>query len=533
MYVKLLRLFFKENLSLKRLLGFDLKENKVKAILIGLAILYALVAFIGGFGFLFYDLGKILSEIGQERVLLGFMSVYTLGISVMLVLLRSNGYLFHYKDYEILSPLPIHPRTVLLAKMSVMMVMLYISSFLISLPILFSYFFWNGFNLISILFLIIGLIFLPLIPVVILSFVSLAIAYLTSKIPGSKIISIILMFVFFLGIFMLSFSMNDVEQNPLTGQIELFAGIIRIYPPLQWFMTAIHERSILDLLYLVIANGMIFGLYVFGIQGLVQKTNQRGVRTYTRKAGSKINYQSSPIGWTIVKKEFKKFFSIPLYALNSGLGPVLLLIAGIASLFYMNELEEILTQMAGAELPIEMLIIMLLGFSISMTYTSAISLSFEGKNLWIIKSLPIPPVTVMFSKILFNVLLVLPIAILSILMFGISIRIGFVNQILLIILASLFSFLTSTVNGIINLYMPKFNYTNDVEVIKQSAGALLGVFGGFGLMAINGFSIYLLIDLISMTQVLMILSLLNLVLLGLAVWVIKTQTDKVFRTYKA
>lgn len=533
MYKHLIRLFFKENFSLKRLMGFDLKANKGKAILIALAILYAAVAFLGGFGFLFYDLGSILHEIGQERILLGFMSVYTLGVSLILVLLRSNGYLFHYKDYEILAPLPIHPRTILLAKMSVMMVMLYISSFLISLPIIFSYFFWNGFNLISVIFLMIGFIFLPLVPVVILSFVSLGIAYLTSKIPGSKIISIILMFVFFLGLFILSFQMNDVEQNPLTGQIELFAGIINIYPPLEWFMNAVHDRSILDLLYLICGNGFVFMLYVIGIQGLVQKTNQRGVRTFVRKAGSKVNYQSSPIGWTIVKKEFKKFFSIPLYALNSGLGPVLLLIASIASLFYMSELEAILIEMAGAELPIEYLIILLIGFSISMTYTSAISLSLEGKNLWIIKSLPIKSETIMYSKILFNILLVLPISIFAILMFGISIQISFMNQILLIILASSFSLLTSTVNGIVNLYMPKFNYTNDVEVIKQSAGALLGVFGGFGLMAMNGWLIYLLNDDMSMSLILLLMSVMNITLSILAIMVIQTQSEKIFRTYKA
>lgn len=533
MYSRLVRLFFKENFSLKRLMGFDLKENKGKAILIALAILYAAVAFLGGFGFLFYDLGKILSDIGQERILLGFMSVYTLGISTMLVLLRSNGYLFHYKDYDLLSPLPIHPRTVLLAKMSVMMVMLYLSSFLISLPIVFSYLVWNGFSLISIIFLIIGMGFLPLIPVTLLSFVSLGIAYLTSKIPGSKIISIVLMFVFFLGLFMLSFSMNDVEQNPLTGQIELFAGLINVYPPLQWFMNAVHEKSILDLFYLVSSNGLIFCLYIFGIQGLVQKTNQRGVRVFIRKSGSKINYQSSPIGWTIIKKEFKKFFSIPLYALNSGLGPVLLLISSIASLFYMDELQGILVEMAGADLPIEILIILLIGFCISMTYTSSISLSLEGKNLWIIKSLPIRAETIMLSKIAFNILLVLPIAIFAILTFGISINIGLINQFLLIILASSFSLLTSAVNGIVNLYMPKFNYTNDVEVIKQSAGALLGVFGGFGLMAINGVLLYALMDQLSMSLILVLMVVLNSLLSIAALWVIHTQSEKVFRTYNA
>jgi ABC-2 type transport system permease protein len=168
-----------------------------------------------------------------------------------------------------------------------------------------------------------------------------------------------------------------------------------------------------------------------------------------------------------------------------------------------------------------------------MTYTSAISLSLEGKNLWILKSLPIKAETIMFSKILFNILLVLPISIFAILMFGISIQIGFVNQILLIVLASAFSILTSTVDGIVNLYMPKFNYTNDVEVIKQSAGALLGVFGGFGLMALNGLGFYLLSGEISMSLILLLMGILNALLSVFAIWVIKSQSEKVFRTYKA
>ena len=82
MYLHLVKVFFKESFSLKRLFGFNLKENKLKTVLIGFAILYALVAFLGGFGFLFFDLAKILSEQNQLEVVLSFLATYTLGLSV-------------------------------------------------------------------------------------------------------------------------------------------------------------------------------------------------------------------------------------------------------------------------------------------------------------------------------------------------------------------------------------------------------------------------------------------------------------------
>ncbi|MDR4968864.1 MAG: hypothetical protein RG740_04545, partial [Acholeplasmataceae bacterium] len=92
-------------------MGFDIKKSKVKAALIGLAIIYAIAVFVGAFGYMFFDLGRILNDMGQPKILLSFLTIYSLGLAIIIVLLRASGSLFYYKDYDILSPLPIHPRT--------------------------------------------------------------------------------------------------------------------------------------------------------------------------------------------------------------------------------------------------------------------------------------------------------------------------------------------------------------------------------------------------------------------------------------
>ncbi len=57
---------------------------------------------------------------------------------------------------------------------------------------------------------------------------------------------------------------------------------------------------------------------------------------------------------------------------------------------------------------------------ISMSCTTCVSLSLEGKNLWILKSMPIEDITICKSKILMNLTLQIPAALLAALVRSIS-----------------------------------------------------------------------------------------------------------------
>ncbi len=533
MYKQLIKLFFKENFSFKRLLGFDLKRSKTKAILVGLALIYAIVVFLGSFGYLFFDLGRILNGMGQPEILLSFITIYSIGLSIMIVLFRASGYLFYYKDYDILAPLPIHPRTVLFAKMTVMMVMLYISAFILTLPIVFSYFYWTGFNILSIIFFLVAFLFVPLAPIIVMSFLSLLVAMVTSKFRRSKLISIILIFVIMIGIFMFSFSINETSVNPLTGQINLFSGIGNAYPPFKWFITAINEHSFLNLGLLISTHSIAFVIFMFSIQGLVQRTNQKGIKSNIRKNNKQLKYQEKSVLVTLVQKEFKKFLSSTIYAINAGFGPVILIFLSIASLFYQSQIESYLGEMIGTGLDVEVLILVLIGFTVAMTYTPAISLSLEGKNFWILKSLPIKAETIVYSKIAFNLLLIVPIAAISILLFGISIGFSIVTQLILIVLIVVFAVLISAFDAIMNMLLPKFDFVNEAEVVKQSVTALLGIFGGFTFIALSGLVYSWLSDMMSFNSIALILIGINLVLTVPMIYFIINKSAIIFSKMKA
>jgi ABC-2 type transport system permease protein len=188
---------------------------------------------------MFFDFGRILAEAGMESLLLNFVFTYATFLSVFFVLFRANGYLFHYKDFDILQPLPIHVRTVILAKLTVMLSFIYITVFLVISPIAFSYFYHSGFDIFKLLIMIVLLFMVPIIPLVIFAFLSLLIARFSATFRFGKALNIILMFVLFFGIMIGSMTMNFAGDNPLSGQMDFLEGISKYLVTGKWFVNAI------------------------------------------------------------------------------------------------------------------------------------------------------------------------------------------------------------------------------------------------------------------------------------------------------
>ncbi len=513
MYSKLMKVFFKEGFSIKKLFGTDIKSNKGKTILIGVLILYGVGSILFVFGFMFYDLGEVLEQLGLIDVLLIYAFMYATALSVMFVLFRANGYIFNYKDYEILEPLPIKTKTVVLAKTTVMMIFIYLSLFIFLSPMFFAYFYHSGFDLLGIILAILGSLAIPIIPIVIFSFLSLLIARITSKFRKNNLLNIILLFVLFLGIMYLSMSANSMSNNnPLFSQQTFMSTIGTYYPPIKWFVQAVNDHNILSFGYLILSNVAIFTIFIFGIQKLVVSTNQRSLTKVTRKNNKAIKHVRRSLIGSIAIKESRKFFNTPIYALNVGFGPVILFVLGIASLFFKDQILGYFANFGLIGLENELIVLILIGFCIGMTYSTAISLSLEGKQFWLIKSLPIKPITVMYGKMLFNLLLALPVAIISLLLFSYTLETSIIRIFLMLLLVMSLAFGITIFGSVINLFVPKFDFRNPAEVVKQSAGAMLGLFGSWIILFLNGLIFYLVTKSMSFELGIVFMTLFNLIM---------------------
>ena len=111
--------------------------------------------------------------------------------------------------------------------------------------------------------------------------------------------------------------------------------------------------------------------------------------------------------------------------------------------------------------------------------TTATSISMEGKNWWILKSLPLAPGSILNAKILMNLLLILPFYLISEALLIPALKPGSFSDCIFLILIPAVIILFSCVYGIaVNLHFPVFNWENEVTIVKQSISAVLGGMGG-------------------------------------------------------
>ncbi|HOO44376.1 MAG TPA: ABC transporter permease, partial [Bacillota bacterium] len=369
---------------------------------------------------------------------------------------------------------------------------------------------------------------LPLVPTIVFSFIALLIARLTARFRKTNILNIILLFVVFLGIMYLSFSLNFGEANPLLNQESFMSSIGAYYPPIKWFVGAVDDLNFGYLALLLVTNAAVFTGFIFGVQKLVKSTNQRAMTKVTRKNGKAVVSKQRSLMSSITAKEWKTFFNTPIYALNVGFGPVILFVLAIASIFYADTIKTYLGGEMNIGVSFEIIVLIIVGFVMSMIYSSAVSLSLEGKNFWILKSLPIKPKTIMYGKMLFNIILGLPVAIVSLIIFSYTFDITALTLLCMIVFTTSLSLVVSSLGSIINLFVPKFEYRNPAEVVKQSAAALFGLFGSWIILMLNGFLYWFVTKSLSSDIAILMMSMLNLILFTGMMIFIDRKTESLF-----
>ena len=109
------------------------------------------------------------------------------------------------------------------------------------------------------------------------------------------------------------------------------------------------------------------------------------------------------------------------YLVNAGFGQVFIVIATVAMLFV--EPERIIVMFTnGIPVPKEILlpaVVMSIYLFLGMVPSTCCSPSLEGRNYWIVQSLPIKKMDLYKGKMLFNIFLTVPLAIISSIVFGI------------------------------------------------------------------------------------------------------------------
>ncbi|MFA5481478.1 MAG: hypothetical protein WC282_03770, partial [Bacilli bacterium] len=306
----------------------------------------------------------------------------------------------------------------------------------------------------------------------------LLIAKIGKHFKKSNLIQIILLFALFLTIFIVSTVSSMAAQGGSFIPLWVIEAISSIYLPNEWFAASVHDLNFLNFVYLIVSHLGLFALFLFIVTKLSVKANQNRVANKEVIIKSR-ETKKAPIFMALLKKEWRKFVGTPIYIFNSGMGLIMLIIFSAGALFFKDQIVPALGSFGS------FVVLGFFAFCLSTVYTPAVSLSLEGKNFALLKTLPIKGETIVSVKTGFNLLLSLPIILVSFPLAAIALNLDIWVALASFLAIVSFSLVSSSFYAWLNIWFPRFDFKNEAEVVKQSMSAFLAVFGGFAIIIVD------------------------------------------------
>lgn len=474
--------------------------------LVGMIILFAFIAF--SCAFAFYGMGM---GFAAATIPLGFDWLYftIMGGVCFIVGVIGNSFttfniLYKGKDNEILLSLPIKPGYILISRMLSVYIMGAIYTFIVWLPMLICYFVNAGFSTSVLAGSTICLIMLTLFVFIVSCILGFIIAEISTRIKSKAVISVILILLIIGIYYLMYFRFNAMLQSFMQNAQKIESAINGLYNPLYMlgnaFLGALH--------YLLIT--FVSSIVLTGITYLVLDKTFIRVSTRSQKVSKKEykadrQIKTSSIKSALLSREQKKFFGIPVYMINSGLGVVVIIIGAIAIAIKGSDLASLKDALVMfskfyGEL-IYILVVAALIMVISMNNVSLPSLPLEGKTLWILKSLPVETKDILEAKVNLHVKInSIPPVIFSV-VFGIVLGAS-VDIIILMSLASyMYVWVTAYAGVLLSLRNPNFDWPNETVPVKQDLKVLIIMLSGWGIGGAIAGGYFLVYKVMNFTQV--------------------------------
>ena len=450
------------------------KKKRIIGNIIGSAVLYALliaycVAVSIGYG--------MVGLIDSTPVMCGL--VISL-LSFVFTLFKTNGYLFQFREYDMLMSLPFESKTVAACKFLYM----YIKSLPWYLSIAVAMMIGYGWYarpsaVVYPVWLILSLL-LPVIPMLAAAFLGFMIARISSGFRRSNIVQTVLTFIFIIFCFSLRFIIEDLFRNnkveaTLEAASAMTGNAADLYRPVRWFSDAVIRCDIPAILLLAGVSALLFAI-VFTVVGRSYRNINSALRSHAASKNYKMTAQKKRnVVWSIAFKEFRRMTGSTVYMTNGALGMVLAPLLGIVTLVIgFDRILNLVTHGAPVDSYIlQPAIPLIVYFFIGMLATTACSPSLEGKNYWILQSLPIEKKTIYQGKMLFNMLLTVPSMLLTTLCMCISMRVSVLQTVLYLILGFALCAFSTAWGCVCGIRHMRLDWENEVEVIKQGAAVTI------------------------------------------------------------
>lgn len=417
-----------------------------------------------------WPLGELLLPAGQEALYFLVMELLALAVGVFAGAFSSYGSLFQARDNDLLLALPIPPWMIFAVRMSGLYATCLFYLLLLWVPAEVVYGLYAASPLGGLLSALPMALVLAGAASILAALLGWAVALLTAKAGRHKTLATVLATLGFAALYYLAYQRgmslleNALGQAALGGNNMALTGVGRF----------LGGAACGELLPLLLAIGIVLLCAalsrVLSRPYLTLMTTRRGAAKPTRVRRAR----RTSLRQAMLRRELLHLGSSASYLLNCAMGSLALLIIGGAMLYKAETVRTL-----AAQLPTQELGMVLLAFTVvlvaGMNLLTVPSVSLEGESLWQMQSLPVMPWQVLRAKLDLHLLVTLPPALFCLCCGLILLRAPLTASILAGLLVVLDVFLTAATGLMLGVTMPRFHWTSEMAVIKQSPSVLLAL----------------------------------------------------------
>lgn len=420
-------------------------------------------------------MGEMFLEAGVIEFLIPVMSLFAVVLSLAFTMMSAGGTVFGGKDTDFMLSLPVSAFFVVLSKMTALYLenLMFVGLWMIPTGIAgFAFGAASGWGyFVRLLFAVVALPFFSSFAACLGGWgMTFAASRMKHKALAANLISVLL----FLSLFLGSLQINSLGTVLLANRDraeQIFSTWLLPFGLLGRGLAGEYPAFLGSLLVctapFLAVTWLLSGKYKQILSGL----SAHGLRTDFKLKKIQTKRPSA----ALFQKEVNRLFSTPAYLMNCGISVVLLL--GFAVyLLADRETTALFVSLLG-EKGMAPLLLACAALLLSMIYPSSVSLSLEGKTLWILKEAPVSAAEIFAAKSALNLVLAWPAALAALVLFAVAGNLPVRTAGCMLLVCLTLTALLGVAGVAVNLHFPKLDCDSDVRVVKNSASAMICSFG--------------------------------------------------------
>lgn len=407
--------------------------------------------------------------------------------------LKANGVLFAFKDYDLVMSLPVPTSTVALSRIASLYAMSLLFGSLVMVPAFAVYAGAAGVTGAGIACMALSIVLAPLLPLAAAVVLAALIAAVSARFRHANIVVVVLTTLATLALVAASFALSGQGGDPAALSdmgAELTAQMANLYAPAAWAAAGIVQGDAAQFALFALVNvaaaialAVVLARLFVPVNTLLMSSFTRG--TFSFETG-KPAVRSSSAFRALLAKEARLLLATPIYALNTCIGNVMVLVAAVAAAVASGmgalQLDALPPELAGLAVGF---LPWMVAFFFGISSTTAASVSLEGSARWLMLTAPVPARTVLAAKAALNLAFAVPTAVVAGALLDWAFRPDLPTALMMFVVPLAFCLFATFFGLALDARRPRYDWTTVYEPVKRGLPVFVVVLGGVALAGVG------------------------------------------------